>query len=108
MIRDEALVESALASAENTFFYGHGDLFDIAASNAFHLTESQAFVEGNKQTRTGAAVVFLELNGVRDVPADVAPYDAMIAVANKQLSKSGFAAILQGHKRQHRQTVRRL
>ena len=31
-IRDHGLVESALASAaKNTFYYGHGDLFDVAA-----------------------------------------------------------------------------
>ena len=42
-IRDHGLVESALASAKNTFYYGHGDLFDVAASYAFYLAESQAF-----------------------------------------------------------------
>lgn len=41
-IREAGLVESALASATNTFHYGGGDLFDIAAAYAFHIAESQA------------------------------------------------------------------
>ena len=52
--RDPGLVESALASAQNTFHYAHGDLFDIAASYAFHLAESQAFLDGNKRTAVAA------------------------------------------------------
>ena len=48
--RDPGLVESALASAENTLHYGGGDVFDIAATYAFHLAESQAFIDGNKRT----------------------------------------------------------
>jgi len=31
-------------------WYGHGNLFDIAAAYAFHVAESQAFVDGNKRT----------------------------------------------------------
>lgn len=48
--REPGLVDSALASAENTFHYGKGDLFDIAASYALHIAESQAFLDGNKRT----------------------------------------------------------
>lgn len=47
-IRDQGLVVSALASAKNTFFYENGDLFDVAASYAFHLAESQAFWTATK------------------------------------------------------------
>jgi death-on-curing protein len=92
-IRDEGLIDSALASAKNTFFYGYGDLFDIAAAYAFHLAESQAFVDGNKRTAIGAALTFLEINGIAPLPDDASLYDAMIAIANKQLSKPGLAAM---------------
>ena len=43
-IRDQGLIESALGSAMNTFFYANGDLFDIAAAYAFHLAQAQAFL----------------------------------------------------------------
>jgi death-on-curing protein len=58
-IRDQGLVESALASAKNTFYYGHGDLFDVASSYAFHSAESQAFLDGNKRTAVASAIVLL-------------------------------------------------
>src|SRR5437588_2394310 len=64
-VRDEGLIDSALASAKNTFFYAQGNLFDIAATYAFHLAEAQAFVDGNKRTAIGAALIFLDVNGIR-------------------------------------------
>ena len=67
-VRDEGLIESALASAQKAFYYGGGDVFDVAAAYAFHLAEAQAFIDGNKRVGAGAALIFLELNGVRDVP----------------------------------------
>jgi death on curing protein len=63
-VREPGLIESALASARNTLYYANGDLFDVAASYAFHLAESQAFIDGNKRTAGVAAMVFLARNGV--------------------------------------------
>jgi death-on-curing protein len=39
-VRDEGAIESALAAAQNTWLYGDGDKFDIAAAFAFHIAES--------------------------------------------------------------------
>ena len=57
-VRDRGLVESALASARNTYLYGRGDLFDIAASYAFHIAQAQAWLDGNKRTAVAAALTF--------------------------------------------------
>lgn len=92
-IRDSGLVESALASAKNTFFFGSGDLFDIAAAYAFHIAEAQAFLDGNKRTAIASAIAFLHLNGIAEVPNDDALYEAMIAVAKHRLDKLGLATI---------------
>jgi death-on-curing protein len=93
-LRDENAFLSALASAQNTYFYGSGDLHDVAASYAFHLAESQAFLDGNKRTGIGAALTFLLLNGCDDIGDDFALYDAMIAIARRELDKAGLAALL--------------
>jgi len=90
-IRDQGLIESALGSAKNTFFYGNGDLYDIAAAYAYHLAQAQAYLDGNKRTGAGAALLFLRANGVPRVPADAHLYDAMIAIAEKRLDKAGLA-----------------
>lgn len=93
-LRDEGAFLSALAAAQNTFFYAGGDLHDVAASYAYHLAESQAFLDGNKRTAVGAAMVFLLINGCVDRGDDQSLYDAMIAVARRELDKPGFAALL--------------
>jgi death-on-curing protein len=90
-LRDPGLVESALASAKNTFHYANGDLFDVAASYAFHLAESQAFIDGNKRTAVVAALVFLARNGVYAQPATWELYSAMIDVAEKKKNKADLA-----------------
>lgn len=92
-VREPGLVESALASAANTFHYGGGDLFDIAASYAFHVAESQAFVDGNKRTGVAAAMVFLARNGLYAQPAKWELYLAIIDVAKKQKTKADLAEI---------------
>ncbi len=94
-VREPGLVESALASAENTHWYGQGDLFAIAAAYAFHLAESQAFFDGNKRTGAAAALVFLDLNGFEmPASADLDLHQALIAVANKTQDKAGLANLL--------------
>jgi death-on-curing protein len=90
-VRDLGLIESALGSAQNTFYYGNGDLYEIAASYAFHLAQAQAFLDGNKRTAVIAALTFLELNGVKKTPSNIEIYDAMIAMAEKRLDKAGLA-----------------
>jgi len=92
-IRDEALIDSALAAAKNTFFYGNGDVFDIAAAYAFHIAQAQAFNDANKRTGIGAALTFLKLNGINAIPDHDMLFDAMIAIANNQLDKLRLAGI---------------
>jgi death-on-curing protein len=91
-IRDRGMVESALASARNTYLYGHGDVFDIAASYAFHLAEAQAYLDGNKRTAVAAALTFLKGNGVELRLDNVIIYEAMIAIAEKRMTKDNLAA----------------
>lgn len=96
-LREPGLLDSALASAVNTFLYADGDKFDVAAAYAFHLAESQCFFDGNKRTGIGSALLFLKLNGI---PAhgtsaiEKQLYAAMIAIAKHELDKPGLASLL--------------
>jgi death-on-curing protein len=97
-IRDEHALESALAQPMNVYYYGQGDLFDIAAAYAFHLAENQPFVDGNKRTAITTALLFLEGNGIRSIAvSNQQLYDAMIAIAEKRLDKAGLAAVFRRH-----------
>ncbi len=93
-LRDKNAFLSALGSAEMACHYTDGDLYAAAASYAYNLAESQAFLDGNKRTAIGSAATFLILNGCLDRADDRALYDAMIAIARRELDKAGLAALL--------------
>jgi death-on-curing protein len=93
-LRDGNAFRSALAAGRNAWNYGGADLHGVAACYAFHLAESQAFIDGNKRTAVACAAVFLLLNGHRDSSQDMVLYDAMIAIARHELDKPGLAALL--------------
>jgi death-on-curing protein len=93
-LRDAGLFDSALMQPEAAFYYGQGDLADIAAAYAFHIAQNQPFVDGNKRTAMGSALVFLEINGIDPSAFDGHKlYDAMIGIAEKRIDKAGVAAI---------------
>ena len=92
-IRDRGALDSAIFHPKNIYFYGAGDLFEIAAAYAFHIAEAQAFLDGNKRTAIGAALIFLEGNGVTtDCDADPI-YEAMIAIAERRMTRSDLAEL---------------
>jgi death-on-curing protein len=93
-VRDPGLVDAALASAINSWHYGSADLFEVAATFAFHLAESQAFMDGNKRTGAAAALVFLAKNELPVLVDDGTIYNALIAVASKQMNKTDLAGVL--------------
>ncbi len=94
-LRNESGLESALAQPMNLFYYGQGDLFDLAAAYAYHIAENQPFVDGNKRTAVTTTLLFLELNGVATSAISNAQlYDAMIGIAEKRIDKAGLAEVL--------------
>ena len=64
-IRDEGLLESALARPQNLCAYGNPDAFDLAAAYAFGISANHPFVDGNKRTAFVVSVTFLRLSGLR-------------------------------------------
>ena len=93
-LRNETGLESALAQPMNMYYYGQGDLFDLAAAYAYHIAENQPFVDGNKRTAITTALAFLEFNGVATSAVTNAQlYDAMIGIAEKHMDKAGLAEV---------------
>ena len=63
-IRDENLLDSALAKPHNVFAYeDDADLFRLAASYAFGIARNHAFIDGNKRTALVVSTAFLVRNG---------------------------------------------
>lgn len=93
-LRDEGLLESALASPRNRFEYGETDVFELAAAYAFALTSNHPFVDGNKRAAFAAAGIFLELNGERLTASEADAVSAVLALSRADLSDREFAAWL--------------
>ena len=94
-VRDLGLIESAVAQGLNVYNCADADLFGIAAAYAFHLAESQAFIDGNKRTGAAAALSFLHINDVDIMRISTQEvYEMMIRIATKELSKTGLADFL--------------
>jgi death-on-curing protein len=62
-IRDEGLLDSALARPQNLAAYEEPTIFELGASYAFGIARNHPFVDGNKRTAFVAAALFLRLNG---------------------------------------------
>jgi len=63
-IRDEALLESAVAAPQATMMGRSliSDPIEIGAAYLFYLCRNHPFVDGNKRTALAACLVFLESN----------------------------------------------
>ncbi len=91
-VRDQNSLESAIMAAQNVYFYGRGDVYEVAAAYAYHLAESQAYFDGNKRTGIQAAFVFLEGCGIPcDRLSEDRTYEAMIKIATHEMSRTDLA-----------------
>jgi death on curing protein len=91
-IRDEGLLDSALARPENRLAYGKPTIFDLAAAYAFGLVKNHPFVDGNKRLGFAAAVVFLEANGYLFEAAEVDAVLRTLSLAASEMTESDYAA----------------
>jgi death-on-curing protein len=89
-IRDEGLLESALARPPNLAAYGEPSLFELAAAYIFGLAKNHAFVDGNKRIAFVAADVFLQLNGFELTAAEP---EAVIVIRDLAAGELGEAEI---------------
>ena len=62
-IRDEGLLDSALARPRQRAAYAEPDAPDLAASYGYGIVRNHPFVDGNKRTGFVAGATFLLLNG---------------------------------------------
>jgi death-on-curing protein len=97
-IRDETLLESALARPQQLFAYGDPapDLADLAAALACGIARNHPFVDGNKRTAAVCCETFLEVNGARLVADDLELFEQYMPLAEGKLSERDFAAWLRG------------
>lgn len=87
-IRDEGMLESALAKPLNQWHYGTPSIFDLAASYAFGIAMNHPFVDGNKRTAFVTSALFLQLNGYQLTADEVNAAETFLALAAGELSEA--------------------
>jgi death-on-curing protein len=92
-LRDEGLLESALARPQNTYAYtGETSLPALAAAYGFGIAKNHAFVDGNKRAAFLSIGLFLAINGMRLAADQVDAIRTMLGVAAGEIDESALAA----------------
>jgi death-on-curing protein len=89
-IRDEGLLESALARPLNRAGYGEPDTVELAAVYAIAIARNHPFIDGNKRTAYVAMVLFLALNGMAFVPDYGDAVITMLTMAAGEMPDDAF------------------
>ena len=90
-LRDEGLLDSALARPLNLAAYEQPDVAALAASYALALAKNHAFVDGNKRAGFLAMGLFLFLNGHRLTATQADATVTMLAVAAGEIDEAKLA-----------------
>lgn len=90
-VRDEGLLDSALARPQNKFAYEDPDLFMLAAAYAYGIATNHPFVDGNKRTAYVAALTFLRLNGFRVEADQTEKYQTFVKLAAGEIGEAELA-----------------
>ena len=89
-IRDQGLLESALARPKNQWHYGEIDLAGLAAAYAFGLARNHPFIDGNKRAAFHALLVFLRLNDVPFKPDPAQATAIILGLAAGEVSEKSL------------------
>jgi death-on-curing protein len=96
-LRDEALLESALARPKNQYDYGEADIFDLAAAYAYRLAKNHPFFDGNKRVSLTVSIGFLLLNGFKVLADEAAKLPIWLGLADGTLNEPELAAWFRTH-----------
>ena len=91
-IRDEALLDSALARPKDRFLYEPTtDMAELAACYAFGIAKNHPFVDGNKRAALHSIGVFLAINNYDLTAPQVEAIQAILGLAAGEVSEADLA-----------------
>ena len=76
-IRDQGLLDSALARPKNIQAYKKASIPELAAAYAYGIVKNHPFIDGNKRVGLSILAVFLLLNGYKLIASEA---DAVITI----------------------------
>jgi death-on-curing protein len=96
-LRDEGLLDSALARPVNLALYETPDVAALAASYGVGLAKNHPFVDGNTRAAFLAVGLFLMANGYRLRATQAEATLTVLSVAASEMDETSFAAWLRAH-----------
>ena len=92
-LRDEGLLESALARPQQKWHYEPAtDLATLAAAYAFGIAKNHPFVDGNKRAALVAAYTFLAINDFELEAPEPEAVTVILGTADGSLSEDALAS----------------
>ena len=96
-LRDEGLLDSALARPVNLALYEQPDVASLAASYGVGLAKNHLFVDGNKRAAFLAVGLFLAVNGFRLRATQADATLTVMDVAAGVVDEAAFAQWIREH-----------
>jgi death-on-curing protein len=97
-IRDETILESALARPQQKWHYtADADVPLLAAAYAFGLIKNHPYRDGNKRIGFLAMVTFLGLNGCELTATDAEVVTEMLALADGRVTENALVNWIRQH-----------
>ncbi len=94
-LRDEGLLQSALARPRQHHAYAHSpDVIEMAALYTAGIVRNHPFVDGNKRTGFVLGALFLELNGFKFIASEEDATQAIFSLAAGTLDEAAFTVWL--------------
>ena len=91
-LRDEGLLDSALARPQNLVAYGQPDIAALAASYGYGLAKNHPFIDGNKRAAFLGIGLCLDLNGLALEVGQPEAIATIFALAAGELSEDELGA----------------
>ena len=96
-LRDEGMLESALARPLQKAAYERPDALELAAAYLFGIARNHPFVDGNRRSALAAADLFLVFNGWSLEADDNDLIQFVLMVAAGEIDEAGAAAFFRDH-----------
>lgn len=97
-LREENLLDSALAKPQNLWAYTPGvDIARLAASYAFGIARNHPFQDGNKRTALLVMFTFLGLNGKQFSAPEPETVKMFLLLAAGELTEEALAEWVRGN-----------
>ena len=96
-VRDQGLLESALARPLNLASYGEPDVIALAACYAVAIAHNHPFIDGNKRAAFMSLALFLALNGMELEAPEAEAIVVMQDMAAGELTDAEFTVWVRAH-----------